>query len=734
VFVRVTRVKRGDKVYEYPQLVRSYRRKSDGRSTQEVVCSLKDWSKLEIQNLKRALEASRNDEQVVLQPQVANALDGARIVANLQYLDVAVLHRLWQSCGLDDVLDGLVDDDNWDVDFVSVVLSLVIQRCVAPGSKSFATRWFPRSALGELLGVEPSKFNNSRVHRVLDALEAVEEAIATHLPCHLRHREGRFATIFLDVTDTWFEGCGPEMATRGKTKEGMVRKKVGIVLMCNEKGYPVAWKTVAGDAADQPAMLSLLDAVQDADWIHQVPVVVDRAMGTTQTLRDLYERDVSFVCALRRSEFSSYTNGIPSEDFIDIDVEDVDEEEAIRRVCEIADRTKMERLADGTYVLDVGRISKEESNPRPYAPVETDSDNPVVQYLAEAEQLNKGLDEGKWASLKEAAEHFGYSKGWASARSVLRRIADDIQHDLCADAAPRLSLTKLVELSQMSVDDQREHYQQLKHESSHRCPPTSVSSGSAPSQKRLARQRQQDALWVHGVVAFCPELFVDQRRNGRETLNQLYGLVADLNVRARTHGRLTAEGMEKTVSERLQKKDLVNAFELEVEYTDAGAPQLALKMNDEKWNGRRRYDGFSLLVAHPDRNLSAARIHQLYRGKHVVESDFRVIKSFVKLRPMYHQTDAKIRAHVIVCVLALLLERALTDQLRSLGLTAQRALESLASCRLNRVELAADPSLPVYTVTEPTTEQRAILRHLDMMDLVEDECVQEAIVGRYPLL
>ena len=730
MFVRVTRVKRGDKVYEYPQLVRSYRRKSDGRSTQEVVCSLKDWSKLEIRNLKRALKASRNDERVVLQPQVASALDSAKIVANLQYLDVAVLHRLWQRCGLDEVLDGLVDDGDWDVAFLSVVISLVLQRCVAPGSKLFATRWFPRSALGELLGVEPSKFNNSRVHRVLDELEKAEEAIAARLPGHLRHREGRFATIYLDVTDTWFEGCGPEMATRGKTKEGMVRKKVGIVLMCNEEGYPVAWKTIAGDAADQPAMLSLLDAVQDEDWIHQVPVVVDRAMGTTQTLRDLYERDISFVCALRRSEFSSYTNAIPSEDFIDIDVEEVDEDEALRRVCERADRTTMERLDDGTYVLDVGRVSKEESNSKPYTPVKTNSDNRAVQYLAEAAQLNEGLHQGKWASLREAAEHFGYSKDWASKRSGLRRIADDIQHDLCADGAPRLSLTKLVELSRMSVDEQREHYQQLKHESLDRSAPTSVPSGPAPSQKRRARQRQQDALWVHGVIAFCPELFVNQRRNARETLNQLYGLVADLNVRARTHGRLTAEGMEKTISERLRKQDLVNAFELEVEYTDTGAPQLVLTMNDEKWNARRRYDGFSLLVAHPDRALSAARIHQLYREKDVVESDFRVMKSFVKLRPMYHQTDAKIRAHVIVCVLALLLERALTDRLRSLGLTAQRALESLASCRLNRVELAADPSLPVYTVTEPTAEQREILRHLDMTELVEDECVQEAIIGR----
>src|SRR5512147_1301077 len=44
-----------------------------------------------------------------------------------------------------------------------VICALTIQRCVAPGSKLYAQRWFPRTALPELLGVAPAQFHNTRI-------------------------------------------------------------------------------------------------------------------------------------------------------------------------------------------------------------------------------------------------------------------------------------------------------------------------------------------------------------------------------------------------------------------------------------------------------------------------------------------------------------------------------------------------------------------------------------------
>jgi hypothetical protein len=63
-------------------------------------------------------------------------------------------------------------------------------------------------------------------------------------------------------------------------------------------------------------------------------------------------------------------------------------------------------------------------------------------------------------------------------------------------------------------------------------------------------------------------------------------------------------------------------------------------------------------------------------------------QDLVELRPIYHHTDAKVRAHVTVCVLALLLQRVLEGRLAATGrpMTAAACFETLATCRLNRYE------------------------------------------------
>jgi len=158
--------------------------------------------------------------------------------------------------GLTDELARLLPRGESEVAPDRIVEALVVQRCLEPESKLQAVRWFPNTALPELLGVSPAQFNNTRIHRVLEQLEGTEQELmrAVSRCCHEQH--GRFATLFLDITDTWFMGDGPELAKRGKVKEGMVRQKIGIVLLCSEKGHPLRWEVLEGCSAEGPAMRS----------------------------------------------------------------------------------------------------------------------------------------------------------------------------------------------------------------------------------------------------------------------------------------------------------------------------------------------------------------------------------------------------------------------------------------------------------------------------------------------
>jgi len=245
--VHVSRVQRKGKTYEYTQLVESYRRPSDGMPTQRVVAKLGQLDPVAIENLRAALRASRRGERVVLdRRKLPEQVRFTRPTQNLRYLDVAVLLELWRDWGFDELLAKVLPAGEAEVAPADIVAALAIQRCVDPGSKLYAERWFPRTALPELIGIEPKKFHNTRLHRVLDQLDKNTPQLMRELPKLYRSQQGQFVSLFLDVTDTWFVGHGPELAERAKTKEGLFARKVGIVLLCNERGLPLRWQVIGG--------------------------------------------------------------------------------------------------------------------------------------------------------------------------------------------------------------------------------------------------------------------------------------------------------------------------------------------------------------------------------------------------------------------------------------------------------------------------------------------------------
>lgn len=54
-----------------------------------------------------------------------------------------------------------------------------------------------------------------------------------------------------------------------------------------------------------------------------------------------------------------------------------------------------------------------------------------------------------------------------------------------------------------------------------------------------------------------------------------------------------------------------------------------------------------------DSSLSDAEVVEAYKGLAVVERDFRNLKAIdLDLRPVYHWTEKRVRAHVFICMLA----------------------------------------------------------------------------------
>jgi transposase len=124
-------------------------------------------------------------------------------------------------------------------------------------------------------------------------------------------------------------------------------------------------------------------------------------------------------------------------------------------------------------------------------------------------------------------------------------------------------------------------------------------------------------------------------------------------------------------------------------------------------------DGKLVLITNV-KDLSASELVQRYKGLADIERGFRVLKSEIEIAPVHHRLPHRIRAHALICFLALVIQRVMRWRLRSRGLpiSPERLLERLQAIQYHRVRLATGKVLT--GVTAISTEQRSLFEAIEV--------------------
>ena len=703
VFIRTTRVKRQGKTYSYAQLVESHR--VDGKPRQRLIASLGRLSELQVANLRTALAAAARGEPVAL----AEATDTEPVVRrSVDFLPIAVVLETARRIGLTRLLSDLLDRGPSSTPPSVMVLALVCHRLLAPGSKLSAVRWFERTALPQLLGVRAAELNNSRIHRVLDALCEAAPELQTGVAA--LHRQGTEVdrVLFLDVSDASFEGLGPESAQRAKTKEGAYKKKIGIVLAVNRKGQPLHWQVVPGRRHDSQSMRDLAGQLRRLRWAADMPMVFDRAMGKAAHLQDLQGAGVRFLTLLTREAFAGYAHD-------DLELPALEAIRSRRPDDPIALATAIEALRDAGFEpvgrrlwgkeLGVRRHRRRSraSTARGGRPWRR-SPAAAARAMRLAEELT-GIKEQTGRRYEDVAKQLGLGRGKAHHLRRLMRLTADIREVVRQGgcAAPLRELERIAALApaeQPAAFEEHRIEPTAPHDSSD---DANTSCESSPHAWRF----EGPALRVHLTVD--PVALIAARAKADRVHGQILAKAEDLDRRL-AQGRKSQRVAAREILALLDKHAVTDCYE-----ATADEHGMAIERDEATWAHRRRTDGVRLFALHPDLELGLTDTVDLYSAKMAVEVDFHVIKSTVRIRPVHHSTDRKVRAHVDLCVLALAIERALTEALADT--TAAAALEALDNVRL--IDVMPDPrSRPVRVVTTPTTEQRRLVERLGMAHLL----------------
>src|SRR3954447_536719 len=131
-------------------------------------------------------------------------------------------------------------------------------------------------------------------------------------------------------------------------------------------------------------------------------------------------------------------------------------------------------------------------------------------------------------------------------------------------------------------------------------------------------------------------------------------------------------------------------------------PSGRLRIDRAKITAEERLDG-KYLLSTSDPDLSAEDVALGYKNLLEAERGFRDLKTTLELRPVFHRLEHRIRAHVLICWLALLLIRICE---RQTGHTWRRIALELG--RLHLVTLTG-PDGTVEQTTRLTDAQRQIL-------------------------
>jgi hypothetical protein len=225
---------------------------------------------------------------------------------------------------------------------------------------------------------------------------------------------------------------------------------------------------------------------------------------------------------------------------------------------------------------------------------------------------------------------------------------------------------------------------------------------------RVKEVRLDSAPELRWVLCSNPEE-ADRQAAQREAA--LERIRAELARIAAARTRLTTTTPTTKAAARRREAELASHTRAECALRDHPAlgrwlrqtPSGRLVIDTAKVRAEARLDGKYLLVT-SDPDLSPEDVALGYKNLLEAERGFRGLKSTLELRPVYHRLEPRIRAHVLLCWLALLLIRVAE---RRTGQSWPALARELG--RLHAVTLTG-PTGTVTQTTELSAAQQGILR------------------------
>ena len=236
---------------------------------------------------------------------------------------------------------------------------------------------------------------------------------------------------------------------------------------------------------------------------------------------------------------------------------------------------------------------------------------------------------------------------------------------------------------------------------------------NAAKQEIIEETRWRD---LRLVVAHHPERAKEQTQLRRERIAQLQakaqqwaGKLDGQDAGAIVRGRKLSDSGAKA---RLYH-EVSDAHLSKIVKVDLKSELFSYTIDESAKRQAELMDGKLLLVTNVS-DLTPQEVVSRYKALADIERGFRVLKSEIEIAPVYHRLPERIRAHAMLCFMALIVYRVMRQRLKfaKSGLTPEKALAQLR--RIQRHSVSINQAQPISGVSTINDQQASVLAALNL--------------------
>ena len=206
--------------------------------------------------------------------------------------------------------------------------------------------------------------------------------------------------------------------------------------------------------------------------------------------------------------------------------------------------------------------------------------------------------------------------------------------------------------------------------------------------KKDSKTKEKITLEERMIVTFSPKYAIYQKNIRDAQISRAKEIISK-------HPEQYSKLPQNNAKRFIQKENITSDGEC------AEKSKLYFKDSLEKFEAQ--FDGLYALCVPEKMEGDVEEILQISKGRWEIEESFRIMKSEFKARPVYLRLEDRIKAHFIICYLALLVYRILEKEKLKDKYTAEDIITTLKKMTTNKIEGLGYKQL--YQKTDITTDQ-----------------------------